>query len=88
MCPTLIFDVESIIDGFKTIGIDKNCVNSFFLTKNLKNRLYNRHHWFRFDHSLSPHYTLKIKKIKFPTLVFDVESIFDGFRMIRTRKNG
>ena len=56
--------------------------------KNPKNRLYNHNHLIWFERSLGPEYTLKIKKIKFPTPIFDVESIFDGFRTIETRKNG
>ena len=31
-------------------------------------------------------YTSIIQDLKFPNLIFDVESIFDGFKTIRTRK--
>ena len=58
------------------------------MTKNLKNSLYNHHHLFGFGRPLDPKYMLKIKKIKFPTLIFDVESIFEGFGTIVTCKNG
>ena len=58
------------------------------MPKNLKNSLYNHHHLFWLRRPLDPKYMLKIKKIKFPTLIFDVESIFEGFRTIGTCKNG
>ena len=37
---------------------------------------------------LGPNYTLKNSENKAPTPIFDVESIFDGFRTIGTRKMG
>ena len=57
--------------------------------KNLKNRLYNhRHHLICFDRPLGPTLHLKHQENKVLTPIFDVESIFDGFRTIGTRKNG
>ena len=37
---------------------------------------------------LGPHYTLKTSENKARTPIFDVESIFDGFKTIGTRKMG
>jgi len=83
---TLLFDVESIFWELTIIGIGKTAKVTF-LTKNLKNCFYNHHHLTLFECPLAPHYTLKIRKIKFPTPIFHLESIFDGFRTIRIRKN-
>ena len=62
--------------------------NHFFLTKNLKNRLYNHHHLTLFERSLDYKYMLKNYKNNAPTPIFDVESIFDSFRTIGSRKIG
>ena len=59
-----------------------------FLTKNLKNHLYNHHHLIWFERPLDPQYTLKNSENKPPTPIIHVESIFDGFRTIGTRKIG
>jgi len=58
------------------------------MTKNLKNSVYNHHNPFCFWRALDLKYTLKIKIIKFPTLIFGVESIFEGFKTIGTYKDG
>ena len=40
-----------------------------------------------FERLLDPLYTLKNAENEAPTPIFPVESIFDGFRTIGTRKN-
>ena len=84
---TLIFDIESIFDDFRTIGASKMAKNHFFDEKSQKSSLQpppfamiRRH--------LGPAIHLKILKIKVSTLIFHIESIFDDFRTIGTRKTG
>ena len=85
--PTSVYHVESIFDGFRTIETLKLTKNHF-LTKNLKNRLYNHRHLIRFERPHDPIIRLKILKIKFPNPIFHVEFIFGCFRTIGPRKNG
>ena len=67
----LIFPVESIFDGFKTIRTRKIT----FLTKNLKNHLYNHHHLICFDRPQAPTIRLKLLKIK-PVPQFSTQNPF------------
>ena len=54
-------------------------VMSKFVSKRTTTRLVS-------DHQQVPNIRQDILNIKFPTLIFDVESIFDGFRTTRTRR--
>ena len=68
-------------------GLVKLAKNHFF-DENLKNRLYNHNQLIWFLRPLDPQYTLKTSENKAPTPIFNVESIFNGFRTIGTRKIG
>jgi len=82
--PIPIFHVESIFDGFRTIGTRKLGYKSLFNEKFQKSSL--QPPPLDLNAPLDPQYTLKNSENKAPTPIFHVESIFRGFRGIGTSK--
>ena len=83
--PTLIFHVESIFVVSERFEYVKTVYNHPILS-NIKYAFITTTTYLAYNSSTLK-YLSKIPDMKCPTLIFDVESIFSGFRTIKLSKN-